>query len=394
MCAPLPARSRKSMADYYPPIAQAVNGLEENTAAARRSIYDRARAAMAAQLHGLTPSLSESEVSRELTALERVINRVETESHFQRRTPIRETGYEQAEMSRFPRSRSRSSMPPDAFEHTPVATRAVMKEKRGAATRSSPRRWQKPAALAIMGLFLIAVAASVGLNGPEIFASLRSLSNSNETIDATPRVSGGVPSKNLDRIGSTPFAPPNLQVNGLVAQKAMLYEESKVDRAGKSFAGTAVWRAESVAPGAGQLPKIALRGDFEIPEQHINVHWTLRGNDDAAMAASHTMEITFSLPPNFPHGGISRIAAVLMKQAEATPGTPLAGVGVKVSSNVFLISLSSAEADVQRNVQLLKERSWFDIPLLYEDGQRAIIVVEKGGSGDRAFSDAFEAWEQ
>jgi hypothetical protein len=393
MCAPLPVRSRKSMADYYPPIAQAVNGLEESTAAARRSIYDRARVAMATQLRGLTPSLSESEINRELSALERVINRVETESHFQPRTPIRETSYEQAEMSRSPQGRSRSSMPPDAFEHTPVATRAVMKEKRGAAT-TSLRLWRKPAALAIICLILIAVAASVGLKGPDILASLRSLPNSNETIDATPRVNGGVPPKNADRIGQALFASPNPEVYGLVAQKAMLYEESKVDRAGKSFTGTAVWRAENVAPGAGQLPKIALRGEFEIPEKHINVLWTLRGNDDAAMEASHTMEITFSLPPNFPHGGISRIPAVLMKQAEATPGVPLAGVGIKVTSNVFLISLSSAEADVQRNVQLLKERSWLDIPLLYEDGKRAIIVVEKGGSGDRAFSDAFEAWDQ
>ena len=82
-----------------------------------------------------------------------------------------------------------------------------------------------------------------------------------------------------------------------------------------------------------------------------------------------------------------------MKQAEAAPGVPLAGLGVKVSSNIFLISLSSAEADAQRNVQLLRERPWLDIPIVYDDGRRAILAVEKGSAGDRAFSDAFAAWE-
>jgi hypothetical protein len=49
---------------------------------------------------------------------------------------------------------------------------------------------------------------------------------------------------------------------------------------------------------------------------------------------------------------------------------------------------------MQRNLQLLKERSWFDIPVVYGDGKRAIIAIEKGTPGDRAFADAFAAWGQ
>jgi hypothetical protein len=83
-----------------------------------------------------------------------------------------------------------------------------------------------------------------------------------------------------------------------------------------------------------------------------------------------------------------------MKGAESTPGVALAGVVVKAAPNIFLISLSTADADVQRNVQLMKERSWFDIPVAFDDGRRAIIAVEKGPAGERAFSEAFAAWEQ
>ena len=49
---------------------------------------------------------------------------------------------------------------------------------------------------------------------------------------------------------------------------------------------------------------------------------------------------------------------------------------------------------MQRNIELLKTRPWFDVPIVYTDGRRAILAVEKGNPGDRAFNDAFAAWKQ
>src|SRR5258708_6560533 len=71
-----PPRRSGQLADYYPLIAQAVNRLEQSTAEARGTIYDRARAAMVA-LRGVTPPLSESEINRERLALERALRKVE-----------------------------------------------------------------------------------------------------------------------------------------------------------------------------------------------------------------------------------------------------------------------------------------------------------------------------
>ena len=107
--------------------------------------------------------------------------------------------------------------------------------------------------------------------------------------------------------------------------------------------------------------------------------------DDKALPASHTVEVMFTLPPNFAHGGITNIPGVLMKQSEDTRGVALAGLAVKVTNNFFLIGLSTVEADRTRNIQLLKEKGWFDIPVVYNDGRRAIIAIEKGTPGDRAF---------
>ena len=58
------------MADYYPLIARAVAGLDRNSGDARRALYERARAALVAQLRGVTPALNESDVTRERLALE------------------------------------------------------------------------------------------------------------------------------------------------------------------------------------------------------------------------------------------------------------------------------------------------------------------------------------
>src|SRR5258708_4173375 len=77
------------MADYYPPIAQAVNGLDKNTVQTRRAIYDLARTAMLTQLRGVTPPLNESDINREQLALEQAIRKVETESLRRSRTPTR-----------------------------------------------------------------------------------------------------------------------------------------------------------------------------------------------------------------------------------------------------------------------------------------------------------------
>jgi hypothetical protein len=179
-----------------------------------------------------------------------------------------------------------------------------------------------------------------------------------------------------------------------VAQRVVLYEEDPNDPQGKRFVGSAIWRTETVSPGPGQAAEVAVRADVEIPERRIAMTWSLRRNSDPNLPASHTVEIMFRLPQDFPSGGVSNVPGILMKQAEQSRGTPLSGLAVKVTTGFFLIGLSSTEADRERNVQLLKERAWFDIPVVYGNNRRAILALEKGTPGERAFEEAFKAWKQ
>ena len=155
-----------------------------------------------------------------------------------------------------------------------------------------------------------------------------------------------------------------------------------------------MWRTEQVSPGAGQPPETVVRADIDIPERKITMKWSLQRNADRTLPASHTIQVMFTLPPDFPHQGIQNVPGVLMKEAEQTRGVPLAGSAVKVMDGYFLIGLSATDTEMQRNISLLKDRPWFDVPIVYTDGRRAILAVAKGTPGDRAFRDAFAAWKQ
>jgi hypothetical protein len=213
------------------------------------------------------------------------------------------------------------------------------------------------------------------------------------TAPSAPATTPASRSKLTDRIGAPSAASKGKPGEGAnVAQRVVLYEEDPTNRAGKRHVGTVVWHLDSATAGPGQAADPVVRADIEIPDPHITVKWSLRRNTDKALPASHTIEIVFTLPPDFANGAIANVPGILMKQAEQTRGLPLAGLSVKVTANFFLIGLSSAEADVKRNIELLKERTWFDIPIVYSNKQRAILAVEKGNPGDRVFKQAFAAW--
>ena len=213
-----------------------------------------------------------------------------------------------------------------------------------------------------------------------------------QTPAPTQKFGGRVPEEQLP--GQPAAAGGSTQQGPTVAQRAVLYEADPNDPQGKRFPGSVVWRTETVSPGPGLAPELVVRADISIPERHMNVTWSLRRNTDKALPASHTIEVMFNLPPDFPGGGIANVPGILMKDSEEVRGMPLAGLAVKVTNGFFLIGLNAAEDDMQRNLQLLKERGWFDVLIVYNNNSRAILTMEKGPPGDRAFAEAFKAWGQ
>ena len=63
----------------------------------------------------------------------------------------------------------------------------------------------------------------------------------------------------------------------------------------------------------------------------------------------------------------------------------------KTVANTFLVALPRSA--MQRNLTLLKENAWISIAIVFGDGRRAIVVLEKGAPGDKSFAEAFAAWK-
>jgi formylglycine-generating enzyme required for sulfatase activity len=239
------------------------------------------------------------------------------------------------------------------------------------------------------------IAATGGRQRPEISISM---------YDQYALVSGNggggtpsLPSEHTNVAVTLPARPTGLTgpaERAPVAEKAVLYEEDPANPNGTQFIGTAIWRTERTSPADGQTREVAIRADIEIPVLKLSVRVSVHRNYDKQLPASHTAEITFAVPRDFSHPGIADVPGIMMKQSATARGVVLNGARVKVADNYFLVGLSSTEADMKHNVGLLKGDAWLDIPIVYGDGKRALLTIEKGPPGEHAFSEAFAAWQQ
>jgi hypothetical protein len=239
-----------------------------------------------------------------------------------------------------------------------------------------------------VGIVLILVGAAI-LWGKSVVTTVTGLFRPSAPVVEAPKDTSPLAKPKIpDRVGQ----PSSSEQLAPVAQRVVLYDEDPSDPKGKQYVGSVIWRTEPVKAAAGQKPDLAVRADIDIPDRKFKMTMSFRRNTDSSLPASHTAELTFILPPDFAGGGVGNVPGILMKSNEQARGTPLAGLAVKVTDGFFLVGLSNVDADRSRNLQLLKERSWFDVPLVYVNQRRAIIAIEKGAPGERAFNDAFAAW--
>ncbi|MGC2776740.1 MAG: helicase [Bradyrhizobium sp.] len=174
-----------------------------------------------------------------------------------------------------------------------------------------------------------------------------------------------------------------------IVSHAVLYQEDPQDPHGKRYLGTVTWHVE---PAAGSVPA-SIKGDVEI-DKRMKATLSLRPNLENEMPASHLMEVKFNWPDDPTHVGVDSLKGVSMKARESGRGAPLSALTAKVTPAFFMIALSAGDVDTKRNVLLLKGKEWIDIPIVYSGGGRAVLAIEKGADGERAFKDAFAAWGQ
>jgi hypothetical protein len=220
-------------------------------------------------------------------------------------------------------------------------------------------------------------------------ASTESASESAPADDTVRDVGGGAgisaPAPNQEIARTEPGAVPALPGG---QQTAKLYEESRAQQ-GEVVAtlnGGVTWRYIPSTPNGP-----VVEATISVPERGLSLVMTIRKNLDSEMPASHLVEIT-AAGTQLPGGGIDAIPRLVLKPAEEQKGTPLAGTPTKVVDGLYWIALAGGDAETSANVSIMRSSNWFDLPLLYKSGQRAILTFEKGAGGQEAFDKALAAW--
>ncbi len=172
---------------------------------------------------------------------------------------------------------------------------------------------------------------------------------------------------------------------------ALLVEAPEAQSKVKTYVGTVIWRLENVTTDSGQ-PATAVRADVDVPEDKLKASLEIQKNTDPSLSASHTITIVFTIAPDSPTGAIKQISVPQLRNEDSPNGEPLQGSLVPIMENSFLVGLNRGSAE-PANIELIKEREWFDIPILLANGRVAKLTFEKNASGDRAINDALASWQ-
>lgn len=434
------------MPDYASILRRSVSALPDPTPEMREAVYQRARAALARQLTAVDPPLSSREIEVQHQELEDAVARLEAE--FAPQEAHLEPAYEppkdefvftpppQAASS--PSPRPAAPIPPvrddladdiaEEFESDDEEDEDYDEDEEDRASRTP----------ALIGL-LVVILVVVGIGGYAYsqreavlhlfgFGSDQAMDTSPTDVAAQQDESGD-DGKVADRLTNGPEAPPEPQAStdtvmivpnpaeenttappevaapveteggqlasaepgdvgtSLVGQRAIYYYQGAEGQSGEAREGTVSW-AETTKDG-----QPAIRATIQIPDgDNAEVTVTIYKNYDDTLPASHMVEIQFS--GALGDSPIQRVPALVLKQTEQARGQPLAGAAVPVTNELFWIALSDDSEQAARNVQLLREGSWFDVPILFSDQTRALFTFEKGIPGDKVFETVMATWTQ
>ncbi len=198
-----------------------------------------------------------------------------------------------------------------------------------------------------------------------------------------------------------PLQPPyNLlmrtsrQVASVSQRAALLLGAHDDPQRVKTFVGNVVWRLDQVSRGPGQPLSVGVRAEIDLPDAKLKAVMLFQQNTDEKLPASHTIELRFTPADGSVVPEIAQIQTPQLRSEDTPSGDPLVGVPTPILRNFFLVGLARGGPAEKRNIELIRNRGWFDVPMLLTDKSIAKITFEKGASGERVIKEAFDAWSE
>jgi cytoskeletal protein RodZ len=408
------------MADYYPLLEKAISGLSSNTLETRHAIYDRARSALLRQLASIDPPVAQAIVDRELGALEQVFTRLEMENLQHDDLPLKPF---------------KDDIAPPNESIAPLPTASPQRQRpQVSAIKRDDAKSRKPliaVGLAVASVVAVTLATLAFLKRdvphatvqPQLetvqpatpqtqnAASANNASKASDRVNA-PATSGGAtapaspspvapatPSTAPTQAATTAPAPtpPTAPVAaplaiGVANRAVFLVQNSDKPDDVSVRQGSVVWRNEIVSSAQSQTSDRSIKASIDIPEAKLQMEVTILRNRDTAFPASHTIQVKSSPQVNSEAGAMQGVTTFEFRQSENQTGYAIAGQGIAVVDNLFLIALSQVEPALSRNIEMMKSRPYvyFEFPM--SNGKRAAILMDKGISGQQVFDTAFNSW--
>ncbi len=211
---------------------------------------------------------------------------------------------------------------------------------------------------------------------------------------ATPSADGAAP----PAAGATPApATPSAtttEAPAAAGEKMFLYEERIGQTAPTAIEGSVSWSLQREPGQNGGPAEPVVQGRITVPGRGLTALVTVKRNNDSSLPASHLIEIVFAVPPDFEGGAIDSVLRIAMKQTEQDRGNALVAVPAKITDDFHMIALNDFPDAQRTNLELMRTRNWIDIPLAYRNGRRALLTLQKGPDGVKAFDEAIREWSQ
>jgi hypothetical protein len=372
--------------DHYAPLLRAVASLDRTSYEARGAIYDRALAVVMQRLGATVPPCSQVEIERELLAFRAAVRRIEFGDMDEQERDAQHGVAQRAQYLASRREQRQNDMRqadahPDALPDE------------GAQGVAEPAEMLPHAASQVLVLAELAPRRSVlyrvamRMVLPVLLVALGLVGYGYETGQIEQPFVGQI----FSRIAPTAWLAAGEDTPAPV-ERAIYYETTgKVPL--KELNGTALWRTRTEHAADGSHPTV-ITLDLLIPERGLAMMMTIRrdASEDAAM--THLLEFKFSDARGIPLDGIAGVGNIVMKQVDGSGGSSLAGLSIRVAPGVFLFGLSADKDDARHNAEALRALSRLDVPVTFADGSAAIISLDKGETGERAFRAALADWER
>jgi hypothetical protein len=407
------------MADFHPILARAIAGLTDKSPEARRAVYDRARTALLAQLRSLDPPLSEADITRERLSLDEAVSRIEAEIALAeaiepslpplpvdepppapatppaRPDPKPRPAVSQEEMPRFDEPAARD-------EPQPIRPRVAPPRKRSV-DPGHVRTAIVGGGVALAVALIAGAAFYVNKIAPQD-QQVRPPRVETQAAPAQQDQAGKISERAGGEPAQTPGQPSNQRANQqagaqpgsdiTVAQRAILYiEVPETPQQPRTVQGRVLWRLDSDSAGPGRPVETIVRGTIEIADAGLSLDFTVRRNTDPAFPASHIIGMRFTTSGEAANDVIREVGVPQFKLEEGERGAPLSAISSALGDNLFVAALSNVPVEAERNIDLLRNRNWIDLPIRFNSGRRGIITFEKGGAGNQTIGDALNRWQ-